>query len=188
MMIAIIIAVALASLVLMARKPRRRRRWTANMQNVNLFHVQALGTVQSSTLVTTAMLAAGDNEYRLLSLNGYWSIRGATAGEGPIICGVAHSDYSIAEIEEFLENETQLTRGDVIATREIGKRLVRRIGQFSVIGTDEVLNDGLPVKVRLNWPMSEDSVPAIWAYNFSGAQLTTGAVVSFTGKMTIAWK
>ncbi len=165
----------------------RKRRWTADMQSVSVFQVLALSTLASSTLVKQNMIAPGNNEYRLLSLKGVWSVRNLTAGEGPLIFGVAHSDYSTAEVEEYLENETMLNRGDMVATREISRRLIRRIGQFSGIASEEVVNDGRPTHTRLNWAMSEDSVLDIWVYNFSGGTLTTGGIVSFQGKWTIRW-
>ncbi len=174
-------------LIMMAKPRRRRRRWTADMQAVQVFHVLAFGALASSTLIGVNMLAAGDNEYRLLTIKGLWSIRDLTVGEGPLIFGVAHSDYTDAEIEEFLETETMLTRGNMVATREIGRRLVRRIGIFTGNAAEETINDGKPVYTRLNWPMATAIVPKLWIYNASGATLTTGAEISFHGKFTIRW-
>lgn len=184
----IIILIAIVAIAVMAKHGRRgRRRWTADMQAVQLFQVLALSTLASSTMVGADMVTSGNNEYRWLSLKGYWSLRNHTSGEGPITFGIAHSDYSDTEIEQFLENENMLNRGDLVSTREIGRRLVRRLGQFSGVSTDEVVNDGKPLHTRVNWAMAEGSVPRMWAYNFSGATLTTGSVVSFQGKMTIRW-
>ncbi len=157
------------------------------MANVNTFSFLALLTVASVTLVKADLLASGDNEFRLLSIKGLWALRDLTAGEGPIMIGVAHSDYSITEIEEYLENETQLTRGDMVATREIAKRLVRRVGVFAGDTSSESLNDGKPLKVRLNWAMAEGTTLTLWAYNLGGAPLTTGAEAVFTGQLTIKW-
>ncbi len=184
----ILIFITLIAMLAMARSPRRRRRWTANMQNVNTFSLLALLTTATSTLISADLLPPGDNEFRLLSIKGLWAIRDLTVGQGPIMIGVAHSDYSNVEIEEYLENEAQLTRGDMIATREIAKRLVRRIGHFSGGAAEETLNDGKPIKTRLNWPMAEGITLKIWAYNQSGAILATGAEVVFSGNLTIVWK
>ncbi len=172
---------------MMAKARPRRRRWTANMQKVNTFSSLALLTTASASLIKADLLAPGDNEFRLLSIRGLWSLRDLTAGQGPIIVGVAHSDYSVIEIEEYLENETQLTRGDMVATREIAKRLVRRVGVFAGAVGEETLNDGKPLKVRLNWAMAQGTTLTFWAYNFSGATLTTGAEALFNGNLVIAW-
>ncbi len=182
-----ILVAAIVGLALLAKRRPQGRRWTANMQNVNTFSFLALGSLLSVTLVKADLLPSGDNEFRLLSIKGLWALRDLAPTEGPIMIGVSHSDYSITEIEEFLENETQLTRGDLVATREIAKRLIRRVGIFAGSSSEETLNDGKPLKVRLNWPMSEGSTLAFWAYNMSGSQLSTGAEAVFTGQLTIVW-
>ncbi len=187
MMMEIVILLIVLTIGMAKHGRRRRSRWTSDMQKVQLFQVLALSTLAASTLIGADMIASGDDQYRILSMTGYWSLRGGTAGEGPLIMGVAHSGYSDAQIEAVLETETMLTRGNIVATREVGRRLVRRVGQFSGVGTEEVLNDGKVTKVRLNWAMGEASVPRMWVHNFSGATLAGGAIVSFNGSMIIKW-
>ncbi len=157
------------------------------MQPVQVFQTLPLLTLASVTLLGVEMTPTGDNEYRLLSLKGLWALRDLTAGEGPIIFGVAHGDYSDTEIEQCIENEAGLNRSDMVVTREISRRLVRRIGIFSGVAGEEVLNDGKPVHTRLNWPMAEGTTLKMWAYNQSGGSLTTGSELVFNGKWTIKW-
>lgn len=101
------------------------------------------------------------------------------AGAGPILFGVAHGDYTDAEIEEFLENTGQWDRGNMIASREIAKRLIRPIGTFSGVAAAELWNDGRMKKIRLNWPLTEGQTLRLWAFN-SGDQ-----GVSATGTPTV---
>ncbi len=186
-MIAIIMVLIVLSTIGMAKARRRRRRWTANMQKVNCFTFLALLNTAANALVKADLLAGGDNEFRLLSIRGVYALRDLTAGEGPLLVGVAHSDYTEAEIEEYLENETQLTRGDLVATREISRRLVRRIGIFGGgTLTQDALNDGKPIHTRLNWPMATGDTLTFWVLNM-GSTLTTGAEAVFTGNLTIKW-
>ncbi len=163
-----------------------KRKWTANDAMVPFVANTPLITLADATVLTGALTNASDNEYRALSVRGTWAMRAVTAGEGPIMVGVAHADYTVTEIKECIEAEAAMSRGDKIA-REQADRLVRRIGTFANESTDEVLNDGKPITTRLNWVIADGSQINLWAYNQSGATLTTGAVVSINGKIRLRW-
>ncbi len=98
-----------------------------------------------------------------------------TAGVGPVIVGVAHGDYSQAEIEEWIELATGWDVSDLVS-REISSRLIRRIGVFedpdSAAGV-AVLNDGKPIKTRLNWPLNSGQGLDFWVYNSGSAAFVT---------------
>jgi len=170
----------------MAKSKPRRRRWTADMQSVPFTEATALGALASVTVIAGGTLPASDNEYRVLSVSNLWSMRGQTAAEGPIIVGYAHGDYTVAEIKEAIEAETMMTRADKIAA-ERGNRLVRRVGVFPGMTPEEVLNDGRPIRTRLNWVIPDGETLAAWAYNQSGASLSGGAILVQNGKATIKW-
>ena len=114
---------------------------------------------------------------RCSSLDATWSMSNFTPaqGDGPILVGVAHSDYTAAEIEEVIENTGSWTEGSKVE-QEIAKRLVRVIGTLrSLTGATEndVLNDGKPIKTKLNWILNSGDTLKIWAYNIGGSALAT---------------
>ncbi len=94
---------------------------------------------------------------------------------GPIEVGLAHEDYTLAEIEEYLELTTSWDEGDRIS-REISSRLIRRIGVFEPkeagLGS-EMLNDGKPIKTKLNWILNSGQGLKFWAYNQGSAAVAT---------------
>jgi len=184
LMIELILTLVL--LVLMARR-RGRRRWTAKDANLPAFGGIDLLTVANATVVKQDLTTIADNEYRCLSMRMVWTRRGGTAGEGPLVFGVAHGDYSVTEIKECLEAEAAWTAGNKVANEQ-ANRLIRRIGVFSGLGTDEDFNDGKPVTTRLNWLITEGQTIDAWAYNQSGAQLATGAFVMHNGTVRIRWE
>ncbi len=171
----------------MGKHPKRRgRKWGVNDANVPVFNTQALGTLANADLIAGELVPVADEEYRALSLKLVWAIKGATVGEGPIVVGVADGDYTAAEIEEWLEATTAMTRGDRIA-REQADRRCRRVGVFGNEGVAETLNDGKAITTRLNWHVVEGKTIQVWAYNQSGAALTTGANIMQNGAVRLRW-
>ncbi len=140
----------------------------------------SLGTLAAATLLSSALSDNVDEEAFLLSTECVYSLRNHTAGEGPIIVGWAHNDYTDAEIEAYIENTQGWSRGDLIQ-QEIAKRFVRIVGIFSGESTDEVLNDGKMLKTPMRFNLVSAKGLDFWAYNDSGGTLTTGAVVAANG-------
>ncbi len=124
--------------------------------------------------VAGILVAVADEEYRVLSMKGLWSIRDLAPVAGSVIVGYAHGDYTATEIEEALEAEAAMNRGDKIAN-ERNSRLVRRVGVFGQ-AADDVLNDGKPITTRLNWHIAEGETINIFSYNGTGATITAGLV------------
>ncbi len=120
-------------------------------------------TVNERTLVSTIVAA--------------WSMDDFTeaADSGPIEVGVAHNDYTGAEIEEFLENAGSWNEGDKVS-KEQADRLIRSIGVFEsaqqALG-QAVLNDGKPIKTKLNWILNQGDTLRLWAYNRGTAAVAT---------------
>lgn len=109
-----------------------------------------------------------------------WSKRDGTVGEGPIIVGLAHSDYTAAEIEEYLENTGSWEIGDMVQ-QEIARRKIRIVGTFPQEAVDEVLNDGKPIKTTLKFVLSSGQTVQVFAFNKSGGALTTGTIINCEG-------
>ncbi len=185
MSLLILALVALVLPVAMAKR-RSRRRWNPNNFVNRAVSSLALSTLAASDLISGALTNVSDNEYRAISLKMTWAIRGLTAGEGPITVGVAHGDYTAAEIEEWFESTTTMTRADQIG-RERGNRKCRQIGTFPGLSSNESLNDGKPLHTRLNWAIPDGIALNMWAFNSGSGTLTTGAVVTPTGQLFGRW-
>ncbi len=183
LMMTILITVAAVLLTVVMAK-RRRSRWGPNDKNIPFLSNLNVGAPLDGIVVKGTTLAASDRSYRLLSFTTQWAMRGHTASEGPIMVGYAHNDYSVTEIKEALEAEAAMATGDKVANEQ-ANRLVRLVGTFQGALTDEVLNDGKPIRTRLNWAIPLGGNVAVFAYNRSGATLTTGSVIVNSGKARI---
>ncbi len=111
------------------------------------------------------------------SLVATWSMQGMTTGDniGPIMVGVAHGDYSLAEIEAWIELTTGWDEGNLIS-REVAARKIRRIGVFrkDAVGIGvQALNDGRPITTKLGWILLQSQTVQYWAYNMGTGSLAT---------------
>ncbi len=138
-----------------------------------------LGTLASRTLVATAFDETVQDRCYVSSLIASWAMRQLTPalGQGPIMVGVAHSDYVASEIEEFIENTGSWSEGDLVS-QEIGKRKIRIIGIFQSEGdatapTMATLQDGKKIRTRLGWILNQGQTLDLWAYNLGTASLAT---------------
>ncbi len=175
MIYVIVITIALLALAKRGRRKRAMGRYIRGTVDEEL----DLGTLAART----AILAIFDNvvnERTLVSsLVGTWSLSDWTVatGDGPVLVGVCHSDYNSAEVEEYLEQTQSWNEGNMIA-QEINKRKIRRIGVFEspiggVAADSIVLNDGRPIKTKLNWILLQGQSLNIWAYNQGGSAFAT---------------
>ncbi len=183
MYISLIMLTMLATTLLAKHPKRRRSRYT--LRGVRVTPTLALGTLNSAIVVKVGLTGASTISYRAISVIGTWALSGLTAGEGPIICGFAHSDYTITEISEAITSATSISPGLKIE-EEKSNRLVRQTG---ILGpaANTVLNNGNPVKTRLNWQISASASGnevVMFAFN-DGANLTTGANLKFNGKIYV---
>lgn len=142
----------------------------------------ALGTLADQTAIAEIFDNVADGKTFLVSIHAAYALRGLAVGEGPIIFGVAHSDYSATEIEEYLETTGSWKTGDKIA-QEQARRKVRIIGLFDGNTQDEKFKNGEIQKTPLKFTIEEAQSLKLWAYNKSGAALTTGAVLTADGSV-----
>lgn len=154
-------------------------------QAIRFDEQESLGTLATDTGLIQALLTSVlTHDYRCTSVVATYTMDGLTAGEGPVIVGLAHGNYSLAEIEEWIENSLgQVTGPNDLVEREVANRLIRQIGSFE---GDGPLNDGKPIKTRLNWLVADGHRLLFWTYN-QGSQLTTGAQVRVTGQTNGFW-
>ncbi len=96
---------------------------------------------------------------------------------GPIVVGVAHPDYTNAEVEAWIENTGSWDIGNLVQ-KEVSARRIRLIGVFDIpTGPNDAtrLKDGMPVVTKLNWILAEGDGLRFWAYNQGSAAIATTA-------------
>ncbi len=162
---------------IMARRKGSRRRRYKGYRKLPLDVDIAGGTLAADDVTQTTFGSTLTEERRFLSIEMSWALTGLAASDGPLVVGVAHSDYTAAEIEEFLEAGASWDEGDKVA-QEQAKRLVRQVGVLTEEET--ALNDGQPVKTRLNWRIATGDTLQFWIWN-RGIQMTTGSLVKVSG-------
>lgn len=121
----------------------------------------------------------------LTSVKCQYSLRQYTlvTDAGPVMVGLAHSDYTASEIEEWIENAGSWTQGDK-RTQEIARRFIRRIGTFdnpTLVTESDRLNEGRPIHTKCGWQLTTGQTVAFWVYNLGTADLVTGADVLVSG-------
>ncbi len=170
----------------MARKPRRRRMGRYIRGAIN--HKLNLGTLAAATVIGSNLAEVVNERTLVSSIVTSVSVNDWTEGLniGPIRVGVAHSDYSDAEIEAWIEATDSWDEGDKVA-QEVAGRKIRDIGtmvsSFSGgSGSESYLQDGKPIKSKLNWILLQGQTIKFWAFNMgSAAFATTDPDVNFQG-------
>ncbi len=105
------------------------------------------------------------------------------AGQGPILVGIAHGDYTNVEIEEWIESSESWNMND-LRTQEQARRKIKRVGMLRAEGAGQtfLLNDGKPVRTKCKWVLGPGETISMWYYNTgSGALATTDPVVTTQG-------
>ncbi len=171
----------------MAKRKPRRSRGIYIKGNVN--ETLSLGTLASVTALGADFDEVLAESARISSVQGVYSLEGFTpvAGDGPIEVGIAHGDYSATEIAEFITTTGSWDRGNK-TEQEVANRLIRKIGVFDTPQAVEdavVLNDGKPIKTKLNWNLNTGQTLQVWAFNHGTDALTTGSAVRLQGHANI---
>ncbi len=167
-------------------KARRRggmRRYMKGLISQDL----ALSTLATET-ATTFNTGTTDTNVKVTSVVCTYAAQGldtsAGSGQGPLAVGWAHGDYSSNEIEAWFQASGTWQEGDLVV-REIRSRLIRTVGTFTVVdaGSDsgQQLNDGKPIKTKLNWFIEDGESLQGFVYNYGSGNLVTGIEVYFEG-------
>ncbi len=187
-MLEILVVMAVLFAIMMAKHGRRRRsmgRYIAGAIDVDF----ALGTLAAKTLAVLAVSDVVSERTYISSIDCLWSMIGKTVADnqGPIMVGVAHSDYTAAEIEAWIERTNSWKEADLVS-REISSRKIRRVGIFNEdvdLGT-QVLNNGRIIKTKLGWILNSGQTIDVWAYNNGSVALgTTDPNVVVSGKANL---
>ncbi len=159
-------------------KNQKRRKPRGRYLKGNVDELLTVGALGAQTLLSEDFDETVAERARISSLVATYSLENFTVGadKGPLTIGVAHSDYSDAEIEAVIESQGTWDEGNKIS-QELAKRLVRKIGTFEAaagggVGT-YVLNDGVPIKIKLNWILNSGDTLSLWVYNEGTAALDT---------------
>ncbi len=164
---------------LMARRSKRRGR-AFTLRPVRMSANSGdLSTLATVTAIRSTLIAAPvGSSYRVMSLKATWSIVPFAAGDGPLVVGISHGDYSVAQIKEFIEASGAIDLGDK-AAQEKANRLIRIVGTHT--DGQKVLNDGRPIKTRLNWHITQGKALSYFVYNDGAGSLTTGSFHKVNG-------
>lgn len=166
----------------MARKGRRR----SGVRPANVSATLALGTLANITSIKQDFPDTVDKPTFSVSADLVWGLTNPTSAEGNIIVGLAHGDYTQAEIDEYIENQGAWGTSS-LQEQEVARRKIRVVGTFpSNNGQDIVLNDGKPIRTRLRFSLDAGQTLSFWAYNRSGAALTTGSSVIVNGTVWLS--
>ncbi len=164
----------------MARNPKKRRfrKYLRGAIDVKL-SLTALATLDVASQVQGDVLV---EKAWLSSIRCSWSLDNLTptGGVGPIVCGVAHSDYTDAEIEEWIENLESWESGGMVG-QEIARRRIRLVGTFKIpaLATDSaVLNHGNAFRTKCGWQLITGQTVRLWFYNKGTATVDTTVPVA----------
>ncbi len=136
-----------------------------------------LGTLAAKDAILQAVGDTVKERTWVSSVRALWTLAAFTksTSDGPIMVGLAHSDYTAAEIEEWIENSDSWDEGNLVQ-QEIAKRKIRMVGVF-LNPVDEAassrLNEGKPVTTKCGWILNAGQTLSIWGYNMGGSPLAT---------------
>ncbi len=166
----------------MADRPRRKyRRYLRGAIEFK----QDLGTLASKVVISANISDVLTEEAYLTSIRCAHTLQQFTTGSdvGPVLVGVSHSDYTAAEIEEWIENSGSWKTGDM-RSQEIARRKVRRVGiHTNPTGTNltSVLNDGNQITTKCGWLLASGQTVKFWAYNMGIGALTGNTDMQASG-------
>ncbi len=168
----------------MARKRRGGRKFRRYIRG-RILSSQALGALGTNTLIGTLVADVVNERTWVSSIKASWSLADITpmADEGPVVCGVAHGDYSDAEVEAWLELSTSWDESDLVS-KEIARRKCRIVGTFTSpasSSTQRSLADGKQITTKLGWVLGTGETLRLWAYNQGSQNLVTGGELHVQG-------
>ncbi len=157
----------------MAKNGRKYRRYLRGSIDSAL----TIGTLAGNTAVGVDSNGVVNERTLVSSMVVQHSLANVTliAEVGPLRVGVAHSDYSDAEIEAWIENTGSWNEGDKVS-QEIARRKIKDIGTFEMrdgATAVEVLNNGKPIKTKLNWILLQGQTLRFWVFNEGSSAFST---------------
>ncbi len=171
------------------RKQSRSKNFVAIPFDGNL----TLSTLGSGVVLSDNLLSGNLTEDLFgISVDIMAEVVGLAAGEGdPSIIGVSHGDYTDTEIQEALD-VVMLGPGNKIE-QERARRLVRKVGFLTADGVSQaamtLIGSGGSrlIRTRLRFVVQSGKNLDIFIQNISGANLTTGASLRYSGTLYGKW-
>ncbi len=157
-------------------KHKGRRRFRRYIKGTVDF-VLALSTLGGNTLVGAAVGDSVIETTWLSSVKATWSLHRVTPAEtvGPVLVGLAHSDYTDSEIEQFIENSGGWSEGNKVS-QEIARRKIRIVGTLTpaeLVTLSSTLADGRAITTKCGWYLATGQTIRFWAYNQGSAAFST---------------
>ncbi len=161
----------------MPKKGKGRRKPVTGLK---VDHQIAIGAPADGAITTTVLADTVINRMFLISVSWLLALRDNTAGEGPLFVGVAHNDYTSAEILEWYNAQGNWDQSDLVA-REQARRKIRKVAIFPGQLANEIVNNGMEIKTKLGFIVEEGATLEPFIVNEGGATRTTGGVVEMKG-------
>lgn len=169
---------------------KKRKKINRNRQNfvaIPFSNASALGALTDETIIKSSLTPAFGEDIWIISVDINFIIRDGTSGETPLFVGLAHGDYTVAEILEAVNAE--VTDPDDKIAQEHAKRKVRKIGAVYSMGTaPQRFNDGKIFRQKVQFSVGDGHTIDFWIKNQSGATLTTGGVLEMDGVIYGRWQ
>ncbi len=170
----------------MAKKPRGpKREW----QKVALNVTGGTGALAANAAAIVALHDSGDDDFFVTSVRATYGRAQGGAGDPAIAVYLVPSDLSATEFEEWLEQADSFARADR-TSKEIRSRgrYIKHVGEISGEQATGVLNDGMPVRTKVNMPIFAGQTLSLMFYNtHNGTALTSTTDVTVFGEMTGYW-
>ncbi len=164
----------------MAKHPKRRNRKFRRYLKGQIDLDFALGTIAKNAMVSAATPDTVIERTLVTSIVASYAYGEHTPDQGPFRIGVAHSDYSATEILEWVDNAGSWSEADLVG-KEVSARKIREIGVFTGALAQGRLNDGKPIKTKLNWILTTGQTLDFWVINEDDSSFTTGTDVTVNG-------
>lgn len=148
----------------------------------------ALSTLADATAIkATSGGLSGDmqEDFRIIKSEIFVYVEGHTQTEGPITIGICDAELSVTEIAECLDLNGPVDRNDHLNAERVMRPVFElcQIGELSL----EIPNNNLPIEKTLRWTFPAAEGWDWFAYNDSGAALTTGTIVRIRAKHFGVW-
>ena len=146
-----------------------------------------IGALGAGTVISADLLGGNFLEDMfILRIDGLWSMRGHTAGEGPLIVGYHHGALTVAQVAENLD--ANLLEPDNIISREFARRPVRRTGVFAGANVGFVLNNGNFIQQKVKFSVGSGHAIKAFVRNQRSSALTSGTTIEVQGTLHGKWQ
>ena len=163
----------------MAKKGKGRRRGKRLIVG-RYDHSLDVSSLAVDALVSSSIAAAVEERSYVISMDVVASIGGGASGQ-TLVIGVAHGDYTNAEIEEWYENSGSWDEGS-LPDQEKSRRKCRQIGMFSS-SADQRIEQGENIRVKLGWILNQGEQLTFWGYNTGTTSMSSTTFVTFVGQV-----